>query len=70
MSKLLSEFCKVMRTARAEKDFTFEDVSKITGLGKNNLCQIEKGNQFPNMKTMEKIINCLGVKIKFTIKGE
>ena len=50
--------------ARIEKNITLVKLSKLTGIGKSTLNNIENEKTSPTMKQMEAIAKALGVKIE------
>lgn len=56
INKIVSEN---IRSIRQKKDISLEELSKISGVSKSMLVQIEKGNGNPSLSTLWKIANSL-----------
>jgi transcriptional regulator with XRE-family HTH domain len=59
-----------IRKHRKRQDWTLEDLSKVTGLSKGHLSQIENGEKVPPISTLTKIAFGLGTSITTLISGD
>lgn len=59
-----------IRKHRKRQDWTLEDLSKVTGLSKGHLSQIENGEKVPPISTLTKIAFGLGTSITSLISGD
>lgn len=59
------ELGKAIREVRKKKGFTLAEMSEKTGISINALSLMEKGDTFPQKKTVEKISEILNVPINY-----
>lgn len=64
MNNLLNNISNTLRKTRFEKGFTLDETSKVTGVSKAMLGQIERGESTPTISTLWKIST--GLKISFS----
>ncbi|MBI5975057.1 helix-turn-helix domain-containing protein [Staphylococcus canis] len=61
MFNIHSTIATNLSSYRLETNLSLDDVSKMTGVSKNMLAQIEKGNSNPTINTLSKIANGLHI---------
>ena len=60
---------KNLKKIRKEKQYSLEQIARLTGLSLNTIVKIENGkNQNPTIQTMMKIAESLGVSVNDLIK--
>lgn len=47
-----------LRSLRAEKNYTIEEVAKITGLDKNTISRYENGKNKMQLDVLDKLLSC------------
>jgi len=53
-----------LKIARIEKEWTQEELSKKSKVSAATIIDIEKGNGNPKLKTVQKLIECLGYDLR------
>lgn len=68
MSYLTQHIGKVLRNVRRERNLTLDDLSKLTGVSKPMLGQIERGESNPTVVTLWKIASGLEVPFSYFLQ--
>jgi len=58
-------FIKTIKSLREKKGLSTTDVANLTGLKQPNVSRIEGGAYMPNLPTLMKLAEALGVDLKF-----
>lgn len=58
------QIIKSILDSRNELGMTQKDLSEITGIHQSEISKIENGNANPSLKTLERIANAFGKKLK------
>ena len=53
-----------IRLLRTKLEFSQEKLAELSNLNKNSIGSIERGESKPNIETLERIANALGVELK------
>lgn len=60
---------KSILDSRNEMGMTQKDLSEITGIHQSEISKIENGNANPSLKTLERIANAFGKKLKIAFEN-
>lgn len=64
MTTLKEKFGKRIRQLRRQKDITQEDLAEAAQISVDFLSLLERGENAPSFKTLEKLAKALGVPVK------
>lgn len=64
------ELHEILRRERRMRDISQEQLANQLGISNVTLCNIEKGKQCANFRTLQKICDALGYEIVLTKKQE
>ena len=70
MQDFKSLFGKRIKELRKEKNLTQEKLSELIGIDTRNLIKIEKGETFPRVQTLEKILETFDITTQELFKYE
>ncbi|XVG96132.1 helix-turn-helix domain-containing protein [Eubacteriales bacterium KG127] len=62
------QIIKAMIDGRSEKHLTQKELSKLTGITQGDISKIENGNANPSIKTLDRLANALGKKLKISFE--
>lgn len=58
------QIIKAMLDGRAAKGLTQKELSEITGIAQSDISKLENGNANPSLRTLERLAEGLGMRIK------
>lgn len=59
-----------IKSARISKDYSQEELGKLTGVSKVSICGYEKGSRIPNLEKFELLVNALDVEPAYLLGTE
>gem|GEM_PF-6021810 len=65
---MLKKVVEVIRSERLKQQKTMEELSLISGVSKKQICNIENGKVTPEIETLNKLAQSLGLVIDINIK--
>ena len=68
MKNILINFGKRIKELRIEKDLTQEQFAELSGLHKNYIGMVERGERNPSLKNIEVIANAFNISISKLMK--
>lgn len=64
------QIIKAMIDGRNEKHLTQKELSDMTGIAQGDISKIENGNANPSIKTLDRLADALGKKLKVTFESK
>ena len=64
------QIIKAMIDGRNENHLTQRELSDMTGIAQGDISKIENGNANPSIKTLDRLADALGKKLKVTIESK
>mgnify|MGYP000936780657 FL=1 len=64
------QIIKAMIDGRNENHLTQRELSDITGIAQGDISKIENGNANPSIKTLDRLADALGKKLKVTFESK
>ena len=68
MKNILNKFGNRIKELRIEKDLTQEQFAELSGLHKNYIGMVERGERNPSLKNIEVIANAFNISISKLMK--
>lgn len=62
------QLIKVIIDGRTEKNLTQKELSNLTGITQGDISKIENGNANPSVRTLDRLANALGKKLKISFE--
>ncbi|MFM9414138.1 helix-turn-helix domain-containing protein [Peptococcus simiae] len=62
------QIIKAMLDGRSEQQVTQSELSRLTGIAQGDISKIENGGANPSVKTLSRLANGLGKKLKITFE--
>ena len=64
------QIIKAMIDGRNENHLTQRELSDMTGIAQGDISKIENGNANPSIKTLDRLADALGKKLKVTFESK
>lgn len=64
------QIIKAMIDGRSENHLTQRELSDMTGIAQGDISKIENGNANPSIKTLDRLADALGKKLKVTFESK
>lgn len=62
------QLIKAIIDGRTEKNLTQKELSNLTGITQGDISKIENGNANPSVRTLDRLANALGKKLKISFE--
>ena len=62
-----AQIMKAMLEARREKGLTQKELAEITGINQADISKLENGNGNPSVRTLQRLADGLGMKVKLEL---
>ena len=59
-----------LKLARTESGWTMDRLSKLSGIAKSSISEIEAGKTNPQTNTIDRLVECFGCELRIVKKGE
>lgn len=65
---LVNQVAESIKTRRKELEITQNHLSELSGISKNTLYKLERGQGNPSLEVVQKLIDVLGLEINIEVK--
>lgn len=65
---LVNQVAKSIKTRRKELEITQSHLSELSGISKNTLYKLERGQGNPSLEVLQKLMDVLGLEINIEVK--